>query len=268
MSTEVTTALSRFFSDPKNGPSHHEIDGIFRRAGVSEFDPAPREPRAVGKMKRIRDGLPPAFRSDPNGATNFVKDLIASLKATDCFNPSSDHYAGAATIRAAQTAMEAIGFNLDPTGKLYPQLLAGLEGAELSDALQAYVRRIQRGTDDAALTIGSAKDLVEAVARHKIVEVTGGYDGREGFPATVFRVCTAAGVAVPTGRMINDLDQDPFRALEQALVLASLAINKLRHAEGTGHGRPHVVKANRYQGMVAAQAAAVVSLVLLPELSN
>ena len=267
MSTEIATALSRFF-DQARGPSHHELDGHFQRSGLTEFDPAPVEPRLVGKMKRVRGGLPTAFVSDPRGAAFFVKELIASLKATGCFISGSDQYPGPATIQAAQAAMEAIGLKLDASGELYPLSLGGLEGRELTEALQAYVRRIQRATDDAALTIGTAKDLVEAVVRHTSVESTGGYDKREGFPATVFRVCTAAGVAVPTGKMINDLDKDPYRALEQALILASLAINQLRHAEGTGHGRPHPTRADRRHGSVAAHAAAVVCHVLLPELAG
>lgn len=130
------------------------------------------------------------------------------------------------------------------------------------------MRRIQRGADDSALTIGTAKDLLEAAARHRVVELVGAYNEREGFPNTVFRACTAAGVAVPSSTMMHELDDNPFRALEQSLILVGLAINRLRNAEGIGHGRPQRTKASYRQGVVAAQAAASVCFLLLPELTD
>jgi hypothetical protein len=189
------------------------------------------------------------------------------LKARGCFVATSDQYAGDSAIRALVVAFKTVGWRLDSSGELLPENIAGLEGRELTEALEQYVRRIQRGVDDQALTIGSAKELLEAAARHLLVEATGTYDKRADFPTTLFQASTFAGSGLPTSKMISDLDTDPFRAVEQALALTALAINRLRNVEGTGHGRPTVTRASRRQGVIAAQAAAAICYMLLPELT-
>lgn len=70
----------------------------------------------MGKMKRIRDGLPPAFQADMRAAMQFVTEFIAALKATGLFDPGSGQYAGAPTIQAAQAAMAALGLKLEASG--------------------------------------------------------------------------------------------------------------------------------------------------------
>ena len=267
MNSEIASALARFFEEGK-GPSHDELDRVFLKSNLSRFDPAPdAASRRVGKMKRVRGGLLDGSQADPAATLLFVKDLIAMLKARGCFIQGNDQYAGEPAIRAAQSAMRAVGWRLDASGDFYPESIAGLEGRDLSEALKQYVRRIQRASDDDALTIGSAKELLEAAARHVTVEATGSFDRRADFPTTLFRASTMAGTGVPTSRMIDDLDTDAFRAVEQGLALTALAINRLRNLEGTGHGRPTPTRATRRQGIIAAQAAAAICYVLLSELT-
>jgi hypothetical protein len=267
VNSEIASALARFFEEGK-GPSHDELDRVFLKSNLSRFDPAPdAASRSVGKMKRVRGGLLDGSQADPAATLLFVKDLIAMLKARGCFIQGNDQYAGEPAIRAAQSAMRAVGWRLDASGDFYPASIAGLEGRDLSEALKQYVRRIQRASDDDALTIGSAKELLEAAARHVTVETTGSFDRRADFPTTLFRASTMAGTGVPTSRMIDDLDADAFRAVEQGLALTALAINRLRNLEGTGHGRPTPTRATRRQGIIAAQAAAAICYVLLSELT-
>ncbi|HET7056307.1 MAG TPA: abortive infection family protein, partial [Thermomicrobiales bacterium] len=176
--------------------------------------------------------------------------------------------AGSETIQAAQRAMGTVGWQLDASGDLYPQRIAGLEGRALSGALRQYVRRIQQAGDDDALTIGAAKELLEAAARHVMVESTGSYDPKADFPTTMYRAATTLGTGTPTAGMIQDLDDDPARALEQALALVALTISRLRNAEGSGHGRPQMTRATKRQGIIAANAAAAVAYVLLKDLTD
>ena len=268
MNSEIASALARFFEGGK-GPSHDELDRVFLKSGLERFDPAPNaESRDVGKMKRVRGALLEGSQPDPAATLLFVKDLTAMLKARGCFIQGHDQFASEAVIRAAQAAMKGVGWRLDASGDLYPESISGLEGRDLSEALKQYVRRIQRASDDDALTIGSAKELLEAAARHVMVEATGSFDRHADFPTTLFRASTLAGSGVPTSRMIDDLDADPFRAVEQGLALTALAVNRLRNLEGTGHGRPTPTRATRRQGIIAAQAAAAICYVLLPELTT
>lgn len=63
-----------------------------------------------------------------------------------------------------------------------------------------------------------------------------------GFPGTLYQAFDLKGLATPPGPLMHaietDLDPDPQRRLEQTLYLAAVAVNKLRHAQGVGHGRP------------------------------
>ena len=91
--------------------------------------------------------------------------------------------------------------------------LESLEGAELSEALRLYVRRARVGHSDAALVTGTAKDLLEAAARHALVEKTGSYDERMNFPMTLYHAFYAEGLATPPGDVLDawesKLDPDP-----------------------------------------------------------
>lgn len=265
MNSEIAASLGRFL-DEGRGPSHDELDRVFAKSKLARFDPAP-DPsaRKVGKMKRVRGAVFEGSEADPAATLLFVRDLTAMLKARGCFNAGNDQYAGEDIIRAAQVAMKGVGWRLDASGDLYPESIAGLEGRDLSEALRQHVRRIQLASDDDALTIGSAKELLEAAARHVMVEATGSFEKAD-FPTTLFRASTLAGTGVPTSKMIEDLDDDPLRGIEQALALAAIAISRLRNQEGTGHGRPTPSRATRRQGVIAAQAAAAACYVLLPEL--
>lgn len=267
MSEELAACLAEFFTGGK-GPSHHQLDQLLAREGLSTFDPAPADPRKVGKMKRVRQALGLGFEERPEATLRCATRLVGLLRAAGSFSAEREDYVGGPRIGAAQSAFRSHGWTLEANGSLYRTSLQALEDRELPVALRAYVRRIQQGTDDAALTVGTAKDLLEAAARQATVTAAGSYEKRMHFPTTVFRACTQLGVAVPTGAMLSDVDRDPYRGLEQALVLAAIQISRLRNAEGSGHGRPEVAKVERRQGLIAAQAAAVACLVLLPQLDE
>ncbi len=66
--------------------------------------------------------------------------------------------------------------------------------------------------------------------------------------------------------IIQGLDRDPVRALEQALFLAVCAVNRYRNQEGTGHGRPHLSRASEDQARPAGNVAGVVTTMLLASL--
>jgi hypothetical protein len=59
-----------------------------------------------------------------------------------------------------------LGYELDPGDAVRAKVADNLTGTELTEALRAYVDRINRNPDDPALQVGTGKDLDEAVARH------------------------------------------------------------------------------------------------------
>jgi hypothetical protein len=82
-------------------------------------------------------------------------------------------------------------------------VIDNLSGTQLTDALRAYVNRINLNPDDAPLQIGTGKELDEAVARQVLDERTGDYaiGGHSGsFPVTLAVAFTALQLALSLSR--------------------------------------------------------------------
>ncbi len=159
------------------------------------------------------------------------------------------------------------GFELDSDGNVRPISLENLEGQELSEALRLYVRRARAGHRDAALVTGTGKDLLEAASRHVLVERAGAYDTHMPFAMTLYHAFYTQDIATPPGTVLDawekNLDPDPRRRLEQTLYLVGLAVNKLRNAEGTGHGRPFLPSVTDAEAKVSVEAMGLVAELLL-----
>jgi hypothetical protein len=268
ISIEIAHALARFFLT-NGSPSHHELTRLFHRAKLQDADPRNHKVAGmpVGKMNRVRDVLVHAAETDPTAGSKLVDQLLAAMRAAGCFRPGADSYAGEAIIQAAREAFAREGYELDRDGHARPAVLDGLGGAQLTAALWAYVRRARAGATDAPLVIGTNKDLVEATARHVLVETTGTYQPSMDFPTTVYLAFDRLGLAtMPPATARQVLDRDPRRQVHQALYLLACAVNRVRNAEGTGHGRPTSATATGREARLLAQAGALVSQLLLEAL--
>jgi Abortive infection C-terminus len=240
---------------------------LFRRAGLEEADPRSDRISAstIGKMKRVRDVLAYAAETDPEAGGKLVDRLHATMRACGCFRLGSQHFPDAAVMQAAREALTREGYELDRDGHAPPALLEGLEGAQLTAALWAYVRRARAGSRDAQLVVGTNKDLIEATARHVLVETTGAYHGSMNFPATLYQAFDRLGLAAAPPAVAQRLSTDPHAQFEQPLYL--LAVNRLRNAEGTGHGRPSLASVGTRQARLLNQASGLVSQCLLDRLT-
>jgi len=260
LTDEIVATVSRFF-DAGRGPSHDELTRAFRRHGLEVADPA-KSSETVGKMKRVREVLSYALDRDRAAGGDLVRSLIGMIKASGGFRPSSECYAGEENIAAAREAFRIEGYELDPEGNLRQAVLENLEGVEATEALLAYVRRAQVGSLDAALVVGTGKDLLEAVARHVVVKASGSYPSTANFQTTLYQAFDRLGLSA-SPQLLSQLDRDPVAAVEQCLYLLGNAVNRLRNAEGTGHGRPFLPQVTDVQARVAIQAMGLISQLLL-----
>lgn len=266
LTDEIISAIAHFF-DAGLGPSHDELTRMIRRAGLEGVDPRTGPDGAtVGKTKRIREVLSHALDEDREAGNKLVLYLMGALKAAGSFRPGSPSYAGEQVIKAVREAFHAAGYELDPEGNLRPSTLENLQGLELTDAIRAYVRRAQVGSEDAALLVGTSKDLLEATARHALFVRTGSYPSGSHFPTTLYQAFDRLSLAVPPSGLVETLDSDPLRAMEQCLWLLGVTVNRLRNAEGTGHGRPFPATVTAEQGRRAIQSMGLVSQLLLDAL--
>lgn len=268
LSDEVVAAVARFF-EAGRGPSHDELSRLFRRFGLADVDPAKQFPgEQIGKMKRVREVLSAAIDTNASAGEQLVKGIVGAVKARGGFRSTSEEYAGEDVIEAARDAFRAQGFDLDPTGDLRPLLLDDLSSVAATDALTAYVRRAHAGSGDAALVLGTGKDLVEATARHVLVKTTGAYPSGENFPATLFQAFDRLGLAAPPPAAMQALDKDARASTQQSLWLLAVAVNRFRNEEGIGHGRPLPASVTEEEARLSIQAMALVSQLLLDALDR
>jgi hypothetical protein len=264
LSDEIASTVARFF-DGGHGPSHDELTRAFARVHLSHADPRKADP-FMGKMKRVRAVLAYAIDHEVDAGDQLVKILIGILRAAGAFRTGSDEYAGDDLIGAAREAFRHEGVELDLDGNLHQSTLENLEGVELTEALAAYVRRARRGGSDGALLVGTGKDLLEAVARHVLVEMTGSYAKSDNFPMTLHLAFDRLGLTTPPPNALDPLSGDPQKAVEEALWILGVCVNRLRSAQGTGHGRPFAPTVSDDQASIAIQAMGLVSELLLQKL--
>jgi hypothetical protein len=206
-----------------------------------------------------------AIDRQPNEGAQFVTLFIGQVRACGGFRVGTPDCPGAETIAQLRETFRRVGFELDPEGNLRPTVLENLNGVELTEALWAYVRRAQSGSGDAELVIGTAKNLEEATVRHVLKELTGDYStgGRAShFPTALYQAFYALGLCGSNAA----LDNDPYRALQQALFLLACAVNRLRNDRGDGHGRPEPSIATMLEGRLSSQSAGLVCELLLTAL--
>lgn len=271
---ELGSVLGDFFEGGA-GPSHDELDRAIARAGLQAGDPAPGGRSAqgpVGKTKRIRQVLVYATDHDRRAGLECARQVVDLLRAAGSFEPALEAYVGQDKCQRLRDALGRLGYELDASGALRARVVDNLSGTELTDALRAYVDRINLNPDDAPLQVGSGKELDEAVARQVLLERMGQYptSGHAGsFPVTLAQAFTVLGLEIAPD-LHQALHSDPSRQVQQCLFLLGVAVNRLRNDAGTGHGRPDAPRRTedltKAQARVVARATALIAGMLLDEL--
>jgi hypothetical protein len=215
----------------------------------------------LGKAKRIRAVLSWALENAPDNAEIFVASLIAHIRGCGGFRKGSPNFVGEEAIEDVAQAFRAEGYVLSPEGDLGPVVIDTLSGTQLTSALEAYVRRARRGSEDAALVVGTGKDLLEATAAHVISERYGSYSHQANFPTLLGQAFTMLGLATPQTPV--QANEPPQRRLERALYEAGCAVNAFRGKQGTGHGRPWPSNVTDQEARSAVQLIGIISGFLL-----
>lgn len=257
------TALARLIDDAQGAtrePSHSDLEFQFLRAGVSAGDPKT-QGQTVGKAKRVRATLSWAVEHHYEAGEVLVAAIVAQVRGCGGFRPTSSNFVGIEAIRDLAEAFSSEGYELTESGELRPRVLENLSGQALGDALASYVSRAKRGILDAALVVGTGKDLVEATAAHILVERFGTYSTQSNFPTLLGQ--TFAALGLPTPQDPQKPGEPPQSRLSRALFDAGCAVNNLRNKQGTGHGHPWVPGVTDEQARTAIELMGVLSEFLL-----
>lgn len=244
----------------RRDPSHSDLEFQIRRCGLEPGDPN-LQGQTVGKEKRVRATLSWALEFEQEGAEHFAAALVSLIRAKGGFRSDSPNYVGDEATKNAIEAFRAEGFILTTDGDLRASSIDTLSGVELTDALEGYARRARRGAEDAALLVGTAKDLLEATAAHVVTERFGAYPQHSNFPTLLGQAFVALGLA--TTQSPPTPGEAPECRLERALYETGCAINSLRNKQGTGHGRPWLPTVSDEQARSATQLIGAISGLLL-----
>jgi hypothetical protein len=264
----IIVALAGLVDDAQTAtrePSHSDLEFHIVRAGLSLGDPKT-QGQTVGKAKRVRAVLFWGIDNAPDSAEKFAASLISLVKGKGGFRTGSPNFVGQDAILDAKEAFRHEGYILSNNGELYASTLDNLSGIELSIALEAYVRRAQRGSEDAALLVGTGKDLLEATAAHVITEKFGSYSHQANFPTLLGQAYIALGLK--TTQDPPQVGEAPHCRIERALYEAGCAVNALRNKTGTGHGRPFLPSISEEEARAAVQVMGIVSGLLLRTLKK
>ena len=217
-------------------------------------------------MKRVRAVLTRAFDNAPEKGEELVAALVGTVRGCGGFRTDSPNFVGKEALDSAIAAFKEAGFVLATDGVLSPVVLDNLTGTELTEALEAYVTRAKRGVEDAALLVGTGKDLLEATAKHVIIRRMSIEPGQMDLPTLLGQAFYALGLASPADG--QQQGEHPRRRLERSLYEAGCAVNALRNQEGTGHGRPWLPTMKDDEARMAVEIMGVVAGYMLRSLKS
>lgn len=231
-------AVANLFDDQGlRKPAHSELDFQVTKLGLEAGDPK-FQGETVGKLKRTRSALYWALENNPAAGAQYIYALLAMLRTCGGFREVSPNFVGAEPLANAISAFKAEHFTLTSDGLLLAQTLDNLSGRELSLALHSYIRRAKEGVADAALLVGTGKDLMEATAAHILVERKIPYTTEMNFEAILGMAFVAVDLKTPQ-HTITAGEPAQCKA-ERAMFTLALGINTMRNKLGTGHGKPWI----------------------------
>lgn len=123
-----------------------------------------------------------------------------------------------------------------------------------------YIRRAKRGATDAALLVGTGKDLLEAVCGH-IMQERVGYVPTTNFPTLLGQLFVEVGLATPENKPVPG--EPAIRRVERAMYELACSLNMLRNKEGTGHGRPWLPTVTDAEARMAVESMGAIAERLL-----
>lgn len=263
LTDSIAFALANLVDDAqkdRRDPSHSDIEYCIASSKLAQGDPNAHG-QTVGKAKRVRAVLSWATDHSFENGCRFVSQLVAMVRTHGGFRDGSSNYVGAEAIKGLQEVMASEGFVVASDGEIRPAILDSLSGSELTQSLEAYVRRAQRGIEDAALLVGTGKDLLEAISSHVVTERWGQLPSQTNFPTLLGQAFVALDLRTPANPPVPG--EPPQHRLHRALYDAACAVNTLRNKQGTGHGRPWLPSVSSVEARNATQVMGVVGELLL-----
>jgi hypothetical protein len=230
VSDDIAATVARFYKGGA-GPTHPKLTSAIKVNGYIEADPWDPVLKTPNKEVRV-DAVIRAATRTPVRARELITALLRDLRADGHFD---DGTITADALRRAQAAFAEQGWDLSDQGHLTQKGPINLDTGG-RPALDEQLRRLQRAVDDPALALGSAKDLLEAVAKFVLHELDWQLAGKPDFNQVWYLARERLNLLpqqvpgdAPGAKHIKAVLQSAWKIAEQ--------VNDLRNLQGTGHGR-------------------------------
>ncbi|WP_298209976.1 abortive infection family protein [Ferrimicrobium sp.] len=232
VSDEIGTALGKFFFGG-SGPSHSTLTNVFVASGYGQDDAYDPKTKVPNKETRVRSVVKAAVRR-PQHARELVDGLLVQLRAHGCFDVETENY-DAEAVRVAQRAFRQSGWLLDDHGSLTIEGPIDLSTGGRT-ALDEQLERLRRSTDDPGQLLGTAKDLLEAVAKFVLEELEVPLPNTSSFDYLWHLARDRLGI-LPQQVNVDLPGSKQIRAILQSSWTIAEQTNELRGLQGAGHGR-------------------------------
>ncbi|AEF43138.1 abortive infection family protein [Hoyosella subflava] len=230
ISDDIAATVARFYSGG-TGPTHTKLSAAFRRSGYIDSDPYDSETRTPSKEVRVSTVLGAATRR-PAKARELVDALLRDLRADGFFD---DGLIPRDVLTRAQSAFQKQGWKLSDEGELQNAAPVDLDTGG-RPALDEQLHRLQQADGDPALALGSAKDLLEAIAKFVLHELNWPINEKTDFPQLWYFARERLNI-LPQQVAGNTPGANNIKAILQSAWKIAEQVNELRNAQGTGHGR-------------------------------
>jgi hypothetical protein len=212
----VIMATAALFADGA-GISHRDLDQVFKSCQVAEFDPGE---EAGSKRTRVSEVLTAIAESAIGRAV--LQAILDKMRASGRL--------ATADISALRNEISLAGWVLNDAVQLSNPL--GLQSsATVRKQIEEIRQRVGANLDDLPLLVGSAKEVVESAARTVIEELGGTWSTGSSLDQVFGSALRVVGL---DPAVVNDPE---IRQVVQSAKTMSSALNALRNAYGTGHGR-------------------------------
>ena len=240
-SDEVAAALGAFVSGG-DGPTHTDLTRAFSRAGYGKVRPHDSLSRDFrdkpNKVTRVRDTVEAAVR-DPHRARDLIDSLLVEFRAFGCFAASDDLATETnrrADVRTLQRAFARIDWELDDDGVLRPAGVGAVGSVDGRPAIDDQLERLRRATDDPALLLGTAKEMLESTAKYVLEDFHIPYGPRMSFDE-LWHLARERLSLLPQQVDTSRPGGTQVKAMLGASWTIARTANELRNLQGTGHGR-------------------------------
>ena len=239
VSDEIAATLGAFVLGG-HGPTHSNLTQVFERTSYGSAAPynSKSTNQYLNKVDRVRLTIQAAIKN-PTRARDLIEGLLSEYRASGLFKTMEDMQNGKEGLERYRLAKEAFmrsGWELTESGEIFPAGFSSVVKTEGRPAINEQLDRLRRGSDDPALMIGTAKEMLESTAKYVCETFSVPYRVNMSFNELWHLARERLGI-LPKQVDQSQPGAEELREILQSSWSIARMTNKLRNDEGTGHGR-------------------------------